>query len=164
MAIEFVKEDGTGLVNATSYADENDFIQYWENRGVDYSNPVTYPLDTIKTWLNRATQYIDFEYKFIGNRANDIQALEFPRSGLFDRANNTIASNIVPQDIINATCEMGRFSQKNSNLEVETNVKSKRIGPVSISYDSPSKTDKYKSVTKYLDIYLKASGFGVNRV
>lgn len=149
MAIEFVEENGTGLSTATSYCSVAEFVQYWENRGVDYSAETT---ANVQAWLNRGTVYIDINYSFFGERTSTTQALEFPRANLAGRNLEDVASNIVPDDIKNATNELAREAKLSSDLNVNQNVKSKKVGVVSVTYSS-GVAPAYPSVTNYLKFY-----------
>ena len=76
----FVVEDGTGLPNATSYADEPDFVAYFVDEGRDISD--TAPPFTVvlrQQALVRATRYIEARFSFKGFKQSDDQALAWPR-------------------------------------------------------------------------------------
>ncbi|MGD8305153.1 MAG: hypothetical protein PVF17_00735 [Ignavibacteria bacterium] len=153
--LNFVVEDGTSKTDATSYATEAQFVQYWLSKGADYSSEST--ID-IKQWLNAATEYIDISYIFEGEKTDINQALEWPRYGVTDRFNysagymssNTIDSNEIPQQIIDATCYLAA-QQKQENLNVVDNgIKSESYGPVSKTYSKTSSAKQYIAVDKML--------------
>jgi len=128
MAIEFIVEDNTGLANATSYLSVADFKQYWENRGILLSE-----LDaTYQAWLNEATYFIDNNFNFCGKKLTEDQALKFP---------NTIYDE-VPKQVKNALCEIAYSRQADASLSfIQSGIKSKKIGSVSITFQSMSKSD-----------------------
>jgi hypothetical protein len=154
MAIEFVVEDGTGKSDATSYCTIAEFKQYWENRGVDYTAEADVD---IQAWLNRGTAYIDQNYDFCGERTSDTQALDWPRQYLTDRNGNTLASDAVPTDVKNATNEMAREAKSTSDLNVNSSIKSKKVGVVSVTYGS-GVSIAYPSVSNYLNWYTLPGG------
>lgn len=97
-----VVEDGSGLSNSNSYASEDAFETYCDDRGVT-------PADgDAEAALIRATQWIDNTYRarFPGSRVNGRdQALEWPRSEATDAAGNDLDDDAVPVEIVRATCE-----------------------------------------------------------
>lgn len=122
-------EDGTGLANADSYVSGADCLTYCTNRGLTFTNDAAG-----EQALRRATAAIDNRYRprFVGYRSHRrLQALEWPRTGAFyytpqagDMPFGTlgghgygygygyglyeydqIASDHIPVEIINATCE-----------------------------------------------------------
>ncbi|MFX0132497.1 MAG: DnaT-like ssDNA-binding protein, partial [Candidatus Hodarchaeota archaeon] len=96
--MNFVVEDGTGKSDATSYASVAQFESYWTDRGTDYTGTAT---DTKQAWLNLATEFIDFNYKFLGYATEyDTQALQWPRTGLRDKLGNLISDNSIPTELV----------------------------------------------------------------
>src|SRR6476469_7061286 len=83
MALTLIKEDGTGKVDANSYADAADGDAYhdgqlWANTWTSASAG-----DKEKA-LVMATRVIDAEYQFNGTRVSDAQALQWPRASCPD--------------------------------------------------------------------------------
>lgn len=133
MAIQFVVEDGSGKSDATSYISEDDFLQYWENRGVDYSDEAT---ATVQAKLNLATQYVDNLHVYEGSKKTTTQALEFPRDWVIDR-NGIDRSGEVPAAVTYAVCEAAAYELEGNSLEEATQmIESRRMGPVSVTYGS----------------------------
>lgn len=114
MALVLVKEDGTGLANANSYASAADGDAYHD--GHLYATSWTSSTTANKEKaLVFATRVIDSQYRFHGYRATTVQALQWPRSGCPDPdaapdspGVASLASNQIPTALINATCEMAR--------------------------------------------------------
>lgn len=111
MATTFVVEDGTGKADANSYISEADADQYVENHSGDADWLAGAQADKEKA-LRLATQYIDNEYRgcFKGVRANEDQALAWPRSGATDEDDRPIESDVLPQVLLDATTEMALVS------------------------------------------------------
>jgi hypothetical protein len=165
MAIEFLVEDGTGLSNSTSYVGLVEFRQYWENKGVDYTST---PDNTVKAWLNEATQFIDNNYIFCGTPLEEDQALQLPQADLYYRNGLTRVDGI-PKEVEIATCEIAHYRQANPKGGIiDNNVKSKSIGPVSVTYNSEitSQTIKksYSVANKQLSKICQITGKYVERV
>lgn len=153
MAIEFVEETGSGLANATTYVTLTYFNQFWENRGVIFTETD----DEKKAWLNLATAYIDTHYTFFGDPSNgDVQALLFPRTGLRNSRKRLIDEDEMPTELKNATCLLAKECQNNINLdeEVDDGVKSKKMGPVSVTFKDGYSPD-YKQASNFLRYFIK---------
>src|SRR6185369_3915867 len=78
MALTLIKEDGTGKVDANSYANAADGDAYFD--GHLYATAWTAASSGNKEKaLVFATRLIDAEYQFNGYRASNSQALQWPR-------------------------------------------------------------------------------------
>src|SRR6478735_3539090 len=109
MALVLVKEDGTGLANANSYASAADGDAYHD--GHLYATAWT-----VATLANKekalvfATRLIDAEYQFNGVKAVETQALQWPREACLDpdTEDGWATSDVVPTSVRDATCELAR--------------------------------------------------------
>lgn len=90
-----IVEDGTGLTNSESYISTAELTAYGTKWGLSFGSDTT----KLEALCRKATRAIDLLYEFIGERATDDQALEWPRSG-------DEAPSGVPGDLKAATCEM----------------------------------------------------------
>ena len=120
MALVLIKEDGTGRVDANSYAAAADGDAFHD--GHLYASAWTAAtLANKEKALVMATRLIDAEYQFNGFKANDEQALQWPRERCPDpdrssgigfslvlNLGNYFDSDEVPAAVVNATCEMAR--------------------------------------------------------
>jgi hypothetical protein len=120
MALVLIKEDGSGLANANSYADVPDGDAFHEAHL--YASDWTGANVATKTAaLVFATRLIDAHYQFRGFRAHDPQALQWPRE--FARNDDALPqpvflsvaareeyfpSNVVPKLLRDATIETAR--------------------------------------------------------
>lgn len=91
--MSFVVEDGTSKVDATSYASVDFADLYFEDRGNATWAAATD--DAKEQALIRAADYMDSRFRFRGSKADEEQALEFPRAG-YDE---------VPVKVQRAACE-----------------------------------------------------------
>ncbi|RLB68704.1 MAG: hypothetical protein DRH08_00165 [Deltaproteobacteria bacterium] len=107
MALFFLLEDGTGLVNSTSYADDAEALQYLENLGRETTWVAEVDLVVRQSWLNEATAYIDQKYGPLmrGIRASRDQALNVPRHGAIDNDGYVILSDDIVPALKAATIE-----------------------------------------------------------
>lgn len=125
MALVLIKEDGTGLSNANSYAVAADGDAY--HAAHLYATTWTSATDDKKAAaLAMATRLIDCECEFLGFRKSVAQALQWPRVQVPDReapgvywvpgmviaigpaAPVYLSCDLVPQCVINAACELAR--------------------------------------------------------
>ena len=123
MALTLVKETGAGLSTANSYATVAEATSYHE--GHLYGTVWTAATAGQQaSALVMATRLIDSLFRFSGYRANEAQALQWPRAWVpdpdavpFAPGPNPLASNpfygfldwtSMPADLVNATCELAR--------------------------------------------------------
>ena len=120
MALTLVKEDGTGLASANSYASVADGDAYFE--GHLYATAWTAATSGTKAAaLVMATRLVDTQFQFNGYRANEDQALQWPRERCPDPDRNAVTSSLqspvlssfvpsdeVPKGVMEAVCEMAR--------------------------------------------------------
>lgn len=150
MSINFVQETGTASSTATSYASIAQYQQYWLDRGVTISDSD----DSIKAWLNAATEFIDTEYSFMGCIVSSTQALAWPRADMVKKNGVGIDSDEIPTELINATCFLATEA-KNGNLNrADYGIKSESIGPVSKTYRDTSDSVQFPVVDKYLRSFI----------
>jgi hypothetical protein len=120
MALTLIKEDGTGKVDANSYANMADANAYHD--GHLYASAWTAATDAQKAVaLVMATRLIDAEFQFNGTRTTADQALQWPRamcpepdnvhvpiSVLLPIPYDYVQYDTVPKAVVQATCEMAR--------------------------------------------------------
>lgn len=112
MALTLIKEDGTGRTDANAYADVAACDAYHE--GHLYATAWTAATsDQRAAALVMATRLIDSQFQFNGFKANDAQALQWPREDCRDPdadgwAGGTVPNDVVPKAVADATCEMAR--------------------------------------------------------
>src|ERR1043166_2927112 len=120
MALTLIKEDGSGMANANSYAAAADGDAYFD--GHLYATAWTAASTGNKEKaLVFATRLIDSQFQFNGWKAHDAQALQWPRERCpdVDKSLITISvlvpflgtyvdADLVPTAVVNATCEMAR--------------------------------------------------------
>jgi hypothetical protein len=123
MALTLIKEDGTGKVDANSYASAADGDAYHD--GHLYATAWTGATTPNKEKaLVMATRLIDGEYQFNGFKGSDEQALQWPRERCPDPDRSGVGivagvlssfggsayvpSDLVPSGVVRATCELAR--------------------------------------------------------
>ena len=108
MALTLIKEDGSGLVDANSYANAADGDTY--HAGHLYASKWTAATTANKeAALVMATRLIDAYFTFRGVKSESAQALRWPRYGCPDvETGGAFASGAIPSDLVRATCELAR--------------------------------------------------------
>jgi hypothetical protein len=120
MALTLIKEDGTGKVDANSYAAVADGDAYFE--GHLYATAWTAATSGTKAAaLVMATRLVDTQVQFNGYKAHETQALQWPRERCPDPDRNAVSSSLqspllssfvpndeVPAGVASAVCEMAR--------------------------------------------------------
>ena len=119
MALVLIKEDGTGKVDANTYATMEDGDAYFE--GHVNAAPGWLLFDRKLQGLVMATRLIDAFMQFNGFKAHNDQALQWPRercpdpdkglttiSVLVPVLGAFIEPNVIPKAIVDATCELAR--------------------------------------------------------
>jgi Putative DnaT-like ssDNA binding protein len=120
MALTLIKEDGTGMADANSYADVADGDAYHD--GHLYATAWTGATAENKAIaLVMATRLIDMQYQFNGLRSVDSQALQWPRVNCLDPdkapvpvltslllADPFVPPSVIPRAVVSAACEMAR--------------------------------------------------------
>ena len=117
MALTLIKEDGTGKVDANSYATAADGDAYHD--GHLYATAWTSATQARKeAALVMATRLIGSQFQFRGFRAHSEQALQWPRTECPDPDRGSVAwgvrgpecvePDVVPPAVVAATCELGR--------------------------------------------------------
>ena len=109
MPLTLIKEDGTGKIDANSYAAVTDSDAY--HAGHLYASAWTgATADNKAAALVMASRVIDAEFQFNGVKASAAQALQWPRSDCPDpdAAGEDVADDLVPRPVVSATCELAR--------------------------------------------------------
>lgn len=137
MALTLIKEDGTGKVDANAYASAADGDAYHE--GHLYASAWTAAVTASKeAALVMATRLIDSQFQFGGSKANEAQALQWPREDCRDPDGaDFLAGNVVPKPVLDATCEMARelLIADRTAAPAGEGLKYQNVGPNQTGYD-----------------------------
>lgn len=101
-----VLEDGTALATSNAYADADTLDTYCDDHGITLASSDG---DAKDSALIRASAALDGAYRlaFPGYRTSGRdQAMEWPRTAAYDYEGVMLATDEVPQEVIDATCEM----------------------------------------------------------
>lgn len=152
MAVNFIIEDGSGVESSNAYCSVIEFIQYWENRGNNYTSCKP---ETIEAAIIAATEKIDQNYNFLGYPVSYDQSLKWPRFGMINCNGKSIDSDEIPTELKNAVCQMAAYIKDNGDPDLEeSGISQKSIGPISVTYTNGGQV-KMKTVDKALKCFLK---------
>ncbi len=159
----FLEEDGTGVLNATSYVS----VAYSEDYlSADWANDQP----AKESALMVAAEYIDARWGMIinGRPLSVDQGLEFPRLGLVDRYGRTVAG--IPNDLKNAACiyaseQVAGTLYPNPSSKSAQDVKRKKttVGPITTEVEyQGSQTDasflEFTLADKFIRPYCRTGG------
>lgn len=133
-----IVETGSGASNSESYASVADSLTYHANRGNSSWSTLTTAQQ--EQALRRATDYIEQVYSqaWQGYRVNETQALSFPRTQVYLNG-YLIGSTVVPQLLINATCELALKAASGELADdLERGVVREKVGVIEVEYDKYS--------------------------
>ena len=149
-----------GASNANSYLTEAEAETYFDNRlhAAAWSN-----VGDAEQALVTATQMLDWYMQWKGVKATSEQALEWPRTGVYDTSGTLIESTVIPSRIKQATCELALFSVSADRLaDQDTDGYSMmKVGPLTLQSDaSEARSSKRKPIPKHIRQML--SNFIIN--
>lgn len=98
-------EDGTGKSDAESFVSLADAETYFTNHVAPAQWSAASDAQK-EAALRYATAWVDLGFDWPGSVVSTSQALGWPREGVTDRDGREIASNVVPQSVQDATCEV----------------------------------------------------------
>lgn len=116
MMTDIIVEDGSGVPNANAYTTVSGVDEYCSMFG--YSSWTSASTDVKKTSMFRAKRYLDgFSWK--GNKVERTQSSAFPRENLVDDEGFEIATDVVPQEVVDAFCEASYLFLPDSDVDLE---------------------------------------------
>jgi len=145
-----IKETGTGLANANTYALVADCDIYHEGHlyAASWTGATT---PNKEKALGLATRLIDASYQFNGWKTKSTQALQWPRESAVDPDRKTMAfsalenvfgpyfeSDTIPKALVDATCEMARevlITDRTDSPDGEGLVQLSVVGSLSLMFD-----------------------------
>lgn len=153
-----VVENGSGLVNAESYASVADA----DARQTALGNTTWTGTDAAKeSALRRATEYMEQAYRtrWKGTRLTRAQALSWPRYGaIVDTWDVPLTE--VPADVVSACIDLAlRALAGDLNPDLERAVIREKVGSLETEYSAHSpQSPRYRAADMALSAYLKGGG------
>jgi len=145
--VALILETGAGFSDSDTFAEVTTIDAYAAKFGLTFSGTT----QEKEIAARKGTQYISIAYQdvFAGQRTFDTQAQAWPRWGVTDSDGFSIASNIVPQAVIDAACEasiLARVEELLPDISNPGNLASKsvQVGPISKSESWVSGRGQFK--------------------
>ena len=162
-----VIEDGTNVSGANSYITVDELLTYVDNRELSLSAGSDY--DYLASLLIRATDYIESQrHRFKGDKANDTQALQFPRDDLYIDG-VLIGNTTIPTELKNTQASIAydidamslTKAQPSIAASEKGNIIREKVGEIEVQYDSTgnkSSSPTFTEAQSYLRPMMKANG------
>lgn len=171
MAATFTVEDGTGLADANAYVDVATVTQYAEDYLEAASEWTALPQATQERHIRVVTRYLDANFGncWRGSRASKTQALDWPRSGVYDRDGFQVANDSLPAPLERACAQFVVEALSDDllpNLDSSGRVKRKRekLGALEEETEYESGFDEgkvYQLAERLLAELLRPTGHAV---
>jgi hypothetical protein len=145
MAITIIATAGAS--DANSYITLADAEVYFETRvgSTVWDNATD---EQKKALLVNGTRQLDQNFRWNGSIASDTQSLRWPRTDAYNCDGEEQASDTIPVDIENATCEMALFVGETTGGTQDNSVKSAKVGSLEVEYrDNISASSSVNSAT-----------------
>lgn len=159
MALIITVEDGSIVTDANSYLSIDDMESYWDNWGYDYSTLTDAQINLL---LYSSAETLDTMYyeDWPGERADDEQTMEWPRSFAYYKDGEVIDSDEIPIEVKRAQAKICYLINAGYDLQpilgTEGTLKGKRekvdVIEAEYSYDTNSSayTNHYTSLSLLL--------------
>lgn len=155
-----VIEDGSVVSGANSYVTLAEFKAWADDRNITYSDSD----DTLEGQLLRAMDYFE-RLQFIGNKANENQPLQWPRTEALIDGYYADATEI-PKEVKIALYE-ATVVQAAGNSELENQTRKtlrERVGDIEVQYAENSENRTITPALQYALNRIVRSAFYVSRV
>jgi hypothetical protein len=138
MAFTFVVETGAGDPAANSYCDVQ-FADDYIYANV-YTNTAWAALedDDKQRFLVRASKYLDRTVQWAGEKIEEDSGLRWPRAGVYDVDGFLIPSDVIPQQLMEATSEMAAALLNNDWTSPQTTrgMKEIQVDVIELKFDT----------------------------
>lgn len=110
--------------------------------------------------LITATKMLDRQ-EWVGSKTSPTQELDWPRTGVSDPEGNAVASDSVPQFILDATCELALALLQDltvqTNADTSANIRSLKAGSAEIEYFKGTSGPRFPTIVHEL-VWFYLSG------
>lgn len=132
-----IVEDGTSKADANAYVSVADLKSYFEARN-DTVMAETAD-EAVEGAILYATRDLDQSFSFHGSKTKLTQSRSWPRLGAYDKEGDSIDEEVVPEVVVEATCERARehilTRALNEPVDPSGELKSLRVGPLSLDWN-----------------------------
>jgi len=133
-----VVETGANVPGANTYIAQADAVTYFTDRGDTVFTEVSDAQQAAA--LVRGASAMDFwlNGRWRGRRANQVQALDWPRCGVRDSDGYCVPPNTVPVKVQQAQCEVAKIELTTAFIQRSVSrdnaVQKQTVGPIDITY------------------------------
>ena len=156
-------EDGTGKALADAYISVDEFKTFCTARAYRWEDWEDFQIEAA---IRQATGWIDTQARYKGARLLATQALEFPRTGLFDWSGHEVTG--VPLRAKQACAELafkGVTEPLYQDLDRGGRITSESIGSISVSYADDAPGGKsWTFATNLMAQYVRNAGTDTTNV
>lgn len=130
-----VEEDGTIVSGANSYLSEEESDTIADDLLIDPTEWTGLSSAQKELYLKRATMELDLKNNWVSEIKDTDQELAWPREEFEDKAGRTVADNIVPQIVKEATLFLAHYqATEGSTFSNSTGVTEESYGDTSVTY------------------------------
>lgn len=126
-----------GVADANSYATAAEFTAFWQSRTFN-TVPLAAAADDVAAALTQAARLLDSSFVWTGTPVDDVQALTWPRSGMFTRNNYAIATTVIPQGLKDAQCQLAGdliiANREEDNDAAKLGITGVKVGSVDVTF------------------------------
>lgn len=154
-----IVEDGTGKTDADSLASVDDATTFQQsNNTIDRWNDAE--TRAIEAALRQGTRWVCFSFEYRGVKTASDQALCFPRKGLHDENDVALATNIVPQRVIDAVSLLALYALDGPLIDPRPGIKSRTAGGASQTFASAHNVRNFGEARLLLRPFIARSLIG----
>jgi hypothetical protein len=156
--MSLIKETGSGVTGANTYATADDVAIYCSNRGLTEWADSTNATAKDQAILRAMDYYESLSWK--GIKANDENDLEWPRSGVLDKNGYSIDSDVIPIQVQYGLCRASYEEFKSpgcllKNMTKEDFVTEKEIeGAISKKYQPGKDKTVYSAIIAHISQFV----------
>lgn len=133
--VAIVVEDGTGAAGANAYASVAEVRDYFAVVP-DAATFLALNDDALGGYIVYATRVLDQKTMWKGYRTTTTQSLDWPRTYAYDKYDQPIATDVVPEQVKAVTAELARWLQNNDPADGQdvTNLKQITVDVVELIF------------------------------
>lgn len=138
-------DSSIGSPTADSYVDTV-YADSFAASSIGYSTIWPIDIATKQSALINATRLLDASYSWLGSKVSDTQALDWPRSGVYDKNGLLISSTQLPKVLIDATCQLALNLLSSKGYAIPSQTADQiQVGPIRLRFDTSQTTSVFGS-------------------
>jgi len=156
-----------GTTTANSYVTLAEAIAYFQDRA---ATELWDDSDEQSQLLITASRLIDWQLQFAGTKTNELQSMQFPRTGITLPSGYAVPSDTIPTDVKMAVFELALSSVEADRVADNplAGLDTVTAGPLTIKSSNPTQNPTAPVIPNHVRAilagYLATSGMGVYRL